>query len=66
MKSLIILILGVIVTAAGVLFALQGSGVVHWPASSVMLGDTSWTEYGIVIALMGVALMLTAHRIRKP
>ena len=66
MKSLVILILGVMVTAAGLLFALQGSGVVHWPASSFMLGDTSWTEYGIVIMLMGIALMLTAHRIRRP
>ena len=65
MKSLIVLVLGIIVTAAGLLFALQGSGVVHWPASSFMLGDRSWTEYGIVIALMGIALMLTANRIRK-
>jgi hypothetical protein len=65
MKSLIILILGVIVTAAGLLFALQGASVVRWPASSSMLGDRDWIEYGIVITLMGIALLLTARRIRQ-
>jgi hypothetical protein len=66
MKSLIILALGIIVTAAGLLFTLQGASVVHWPASSFMLGDRSWTEYGIVIMLMGIALLFTARRIRQP
>ncbi len=65
MKSLIILILGAIVTAAGLLFTLQGASVVRWPASSFMLGDRDWTEYGIVIMLMGIALLLTARRIRQ-
>lgn len=65
MKSRVVLALGMIVTAAGLLFALQGSGAVHWPASSFMLGDRSWIEYGIVIMLMGIALVLTARRIRQ-
>ena len=64
MKSNIILLLGVLVFAAGTLFALQGANVVHWPAQSVMVGKSDWTEYGIVIALMGVALILTGRRIR--
>jgi len=65
MKSAIILILGVLVTAAGVLFALQGAGIVHWPAESFMIGARMWIEYGIVIALIGVGLMLTARKIRQ-
>ena len=52
-------ILGLLVFAGGLArpFALQGAGVVHWPRESFMLGNRDWVEYGIVIALIGVALM---------
>ncbi len=65
MKSLIVLILGLIVLAAGLLFTLQGAGVVHWPADSFMLDKTDWIERGIVVMLIGLALVLTARRIRQ-
>ncbi|HEY0265694.1 MAG TPA: hypothetical protein VGC16_03020 [Rhizomicrobium sp.] len=65
MKSLIVLILGIAVLAAGLLFTLQGAGVVHWPADSFMLGKPDWTERGIVVILIGLALVFTARRIRK-
>jgi hypothetical protein len=65
MKSATLMMLGILVAVAGLLFALQGAGVVHWPAESTMLGKRDWVEYGIVIVLIGVALMLTGHRIRK-
>ena len=65
MKSTLVLILGVLVFAGGTLFALQGSGVVHWPAESFMLDQRDWVEKGIVVAMIGAALMLTAWRIRK-
>jgi hypothetical protein len=64
-KSLIVLILGLIVLAAGLLFTLQGAGVVHWPADSFMLDKTDWIERGIVVMLIGLALVLTARRIRQ-
>jgi hypothetical protein len=65
MKSATLIMLGIVVTAAGLLFTLQGAGVVHWPSSSFMLGDRDWVERGIVVVLIGLALMLTGHRIRK-
>ena len=65
MKSTIITIIGVIVLAAGLLFALQGADVVHWPAESFMLGRRDWVEYGIVIAIIGAMLMVTGWRIRR-
>jgi hypothetical protein len=47
------------------LFALQGSGLVQWPRQSFMINDHDWIERGIVVALVGVALILTAWRIQK-
>lgn len=65
MKAAVIFVLGVLVTAAGVLIALQGAGIVRWPAESFMIGTHNWVEYGIVIAMIGISLMVAAHRIRK-
>ena len=65
MKSNIILILGVLVLAGGTLFALQGADIVQWPRESFMLDNRDWVERGIVVALIGLALMLTAWRIRR-
>ncbi len=65
MKPAVIMVLGILVFAAGTLFALQGAGVVNWPQESTMIGHRDWVEYGIVIALIGIALILTARRIRR-
>jgi hypothetical protein len=65
MKAAIILLLGIIVLAFGTLFMLQGAGVVHWPPESFMLDQRDWIERGLVVALAGLALILTAWRIRK-
>ena len=66
MKSAIILVLGLLVTAVGLLFLLQGANVVRWPAESFMIGHHEWIEYGVVIMMLGGALILTARRIRRP
>ena len=65
MKSTIIFVIGVFVLAEGILFALQGSGLVAWPRQSFMINDHTWIERGIVVALIGAALILTAWRIQK-
>lgn len=57
--------LGVLLIAAGTLFALQGAGVVMWPAESFMLRQDSWVTYGIAIALTGVAFLALARRRRR-
>ena len=46
--------------AFGTLFALQGAGVVHWPRESFMLDQRDWVENGIVVAMIGVALIAMA------
>ncbi len=65
MKATLILLLGIVVLGFGTLFTLQGAGVVHWPPQSFMLDQRDWIERGLVVALAGLALILTAWRIRK-
>ena len=64
MKSNIILLLGIVITAAS-MFVLQGANLVAWPKESFMIGQREWIERGIVVVLIGAALMLTARRIQK-
>lgn len=55
-------VLGLLLIAAGALWAMQGSGVVMWPADSFMLRQESWVTYGIVTALAGAALVAFSRR----
>jgi hypothetical protein len=64
-KAAVALVLGLVVLAFGVLFMMQGAGVVHWPRESFMVDDRSWIEKGIVVVLIGVALIATSWRIRR-
>jgi hypothetical protein len=50
---------GSLITLAGVIFALQGVGVI---GGSVMSGTTTWAVAGPVIALAGLALIALALR----
>jgi hypothetical protein len=61
MKTLLMLI-GIIVLAAGLLFVGQGSGYIQWPASSFMISEIKWVYYGGGIAVVGILLIITAWR----
>ena len=61
MKSLLMLI-GVIGLAAGLLFVGQGSGFVRWPARSFMINEARWIYYGGGIALAGLLLIVFVRR----
>jgi hypothetical protein len=62
MGRLILFALGVLVALFGLLFALQGFGVV---AGSPMSNTTTWSILGPIIALMGIAIAIAATRGRK-
>jgi len=61
MKMLLMLI-GIILLAAGLLFMGQGSGYIPWPAESFMISQIQWVYYGGGIAVVGILLMIVARR----
>ena len=58
-----IAILGVIVAMFGLLWALQGFGVV---GGSPMSNTITWSIIGPIVAVIGIALAVGALRRRKP
>lgn len=63
MGRVIVVIVGVVIALFGLLFALQGFGVV---GGSPMSNTTTWSILGPIIALIGIAIAVGAARRRKP
>jgi len=57
-----LLILGIIALLMGLLWIGQGTGVVHWPASSFMIDQRPWVLRGAILAAVGLILMVFARR----
>ncbi|MDP3674208.1 MAG: hypothetical protein Q8R44_03815 [Novosphingobium sp.] len=55
-------ILGVALILSGGLWALQGAGIVMWPAESFMLAQGQWVLYGLITVAVGAALLWFARR----
>ena len=64
MKSLPIIILGIIVMIFGIIFQFQGQGVIG-PESSFMYQNPSWIDNGIYIGMMGVIIILIGYFVEK-
>ena len=64
MKSLPIIILGIIVMIFGIIFQFQGQGVIG-PESSFMYQNPSWINNGIYIGMMGVIIILIGYFVEK-
>src|SRR3546814_19014709 len=45
----------------GGFWALQGLDIIHWPSSSFMLGNPTWTRNGTVLAVVGIVLRSEEH-----
>lgn len=60
--KLVLQILGVLLILSGGLWALQGAGIVMWPAESFMLAQSQWVLYGLITVAVGVALLWLARR----
>ena len=60
-KKALLLLIGLLVLAAGLLFVGQGSGWIQWPAESFMISQIRWIYYGAAIAAFGVVLIIPAR-----
>ena len=57
-----LLILGLLALLMGLLWIGQGTGVVHWPASSFMIDHRPWVLRGALLAVAGLVLILLSRR----
>ncbi len=55
-------LLGAAMLLSGFLWALQGSGLLAWPAASPMVGSRPWIGWGAILALAGVAVLWASRR----
>jgi hypothetical protein len=58
----VLLIIGIVALAAGLLFMGQGSGYFPWPERSFMINQSSWIYYGGGLALVGIILIVISRR----
>jgi hypothetical protein len=59
MKKAVLIALGVLLTAAGVVWTLQGLGYI---SGSSMTGSTFWAVVGPIVAALGVSLLYVTFR----
>ena len=64
MKSLPIIISGIIVMIFGIIFQFQGQGMIG-PESSFMYQNQNWIDNGIYIGMVGVIIILIGYFIEK-
>lgn len=53
---------GGLMILSGLFWALQGLGIIMWPADSFMLADRTWTFYGLIWAAFGAGLIGVLRR----
>jgi hypothetical protein len=61
MRTLVI-VMGIVLVIAGLVFMGQGSGYFPYPVSSFMIRATRWIYYGGAIAVIGLILVLVGRR----
>jgi hypothetical protein len=64
MKSLPIIISGMIIMIFGIMFQFQGQGVIG-PEQSFMYENPSWINNGIYIGMVGVIIILVGYFVEK-
>ena len=64
MGSSPIVIVGVIIVIFGIVFNFQGQGIIG-PETSFMYQSEDWIDYGIVISMAGVILVLIGYIVEK-
>jgi uncharacterized membrane protein len=60
--SQLLLTVGLLALAIGLLWIGQGTGVVNWPSSSFMIKQIQWAGYGAALAAVGLILIWQSNR----
>jgi hypothetical protein len=58
----LLLTVGFIALAIGMLWIGQGTGVIKWPQSSFMINEIQWAGYGVALAGLGLILIWQGKR----
>jgi uncharacterized membrane protein len=53
----LLLTVGFLALAIGLLWIGQGTGVIAWPQSSFMIGQLQWAGYGATLVAVGLILI---------
>jgi hypothetical protein len=58
----LLLTVGFLALAVGLLWIGQGTGVITWPQSSFMISQIHWAGYGAALAALGLILIWQSQR----
>ena len=58
----LLLTVGLIALAIGLLWIGQGTGMVNWPKSSFMINEIQWAGYGAALSAVGLILIWQSQR----
>jgi uncharacterized membrane protein len=58
----LLLVVGSLALAVGLLWIGQGTGVIKWPESSFMISQIQWAYYGAALAVVGLILIWQGKR----
>jgi hypothetical protein len=62
MRRPILLLVGLLAIALGILWVGQGSGYIAWPASSFMISQRPWIWWGLLLAAIGIVVVVRSRR----
>lgn len=66
MLVMLLRVIGGTLIALGIMWVLQGLGLLQWPAGSFMLARRKWALYGVATAAVGALLLgLFQWRVRR-
>ncbi len=58
----LLLVLGLLALAMGLLWIGQGTGVISWPQRSFMINQLQWAGYGAALSALGLVLIWQGSR----
>jgi uncharacterized membrane protein len=62
MKSTLLLVIGLLCIAMGLLWIGQGTGYIPWPEVSPMINVMPWAWRGAALAIVGLGLVIWSRR----